>query len=87
VPPSSSVHVVLYATAREAAGRARIDLPVPARGTSVAALLKTLGRTHSGLIGVLPTCRVARNGRYVVPRTAHVRPGDEVAIHPPYSGG
>ena len=81
------VRVLLFATAREAAGRATIDLPVPPEGVPVDLLLSSLGHGHRALAAVLPDCRVARNGRYVARRGVRIRPGDEVAIHPPYTGG
>ena len=82
-----AVRIVLFATAREAVGRASIDLSVPAEGVPVRAVLASLGREHRALARLLPSCRIARNGRYVSPRSGRVGPGDELAIHPPYSGG
>jgi len=82
-----SARFLFYATAREAVGRASLEVPVPAAGARLSDLLARLAAEHRSLSAVLPSCRVARNGRYVAARTGRVRPGDEIAIHPPYSGG
>lgn len=81
------VRVVLFATAREAAGNSVLDLDVPEDGTTVGTLLAELEKGHPRLVPVLRASRIARNGRYVSGRRARVAPGDEVAVHPPYSGG
>ncbi|MFZ0829987.1 MAG: MoaD/ThiS family protein [Thermoplasmata archaeon] len=84
---TSSVRVVLFATAREAVGVASLDWPVPARGSTVTAVLAGLVEEHPRLAPVLKVARIARNGEYVRGPRARVASGDEIAIHPPYSGG
>ncbi len=81
------MRVLLFATAREAVGRPAVDRPVPATGVTLGALLDDLAREHRRLAPVLRVSRFVRNGRYVRGRSARVRPGDEVAVHPPFSGG
>jgi molybdopterin converting factor small subunit len=82
-----TVRVALFATAREAVGRASIERTVPREGMTIRSFLASLAQEHSALAAILPSCRVARNGKYVSARTGRVRPGDELALHPPYSGG
>ncbi len=77
----------LYASAREAAGRATVELPVPAAGLSAEALLRELRGRLPALAPVLRSCRFVRNDRYLRSLSARVRPGDEFAVHPPYGGG
>jgi molybdopterin converting factor small subunit len=81
------VRILLFATAREAVGAAALDREVPSDGRPVGALLDSLGAEYPALRPVLRHARIVRNGRYVSGRAGRVRPGDEVAIHPPYSGG
>ncbi|MCI4353064.1 MAG: MoaD/ThiS family protein [Thermoplasmata archaeon] len=82
-----SVRVLLFATAREAVGAASVDWEVPASGSTVRALLAGLVEEHPQLEPILKGSRLACNGVYVRGRRARIGPGDEIAIHPPYSGG
>jgi molybdopterin converting factor small subunit len=82
-----SVRVRLFATAREAVGRAELDRAVPRSGSSLSELLRAMASDYPGIARVLPACRFAKNGRYVRGRSTRLVPGDELAIHPPYSGG
>ncbi|MCC5808488.1 MAG: MoaD/ThiS family protein [Opitutales bacterium] len=43
-------------------------------------------RRHPALEAIRGICRVARNEQFLSPGE-HVRPGDEVAVLPPVSGG
>ncbi|MFZ0700103.1 MAG: MoaD/ThiS family protein [Thermoplasmata archaeon] len=79
--------VLLFATAREAVGRPRIDVEIPKSGSTVRQVVVLLARDYPRLAGILTSCRFTRNGEYVQGWSARVRPGDEFAIHPPYSGG
>lgn len=79
--------VLLFATAREAVGRPRIEVEIPSGGSTVRQVVVLLARDYPRLAGVLTTCRFTRNGEYVQGWATRVRPGDEFAIHPPYSGG
>ena len=77
----------LFATAREAAGTDRIEWPPAPGGLEIAALLSELSVRYPQLRPVLAHSRLARNGTYLTRRSGRLRPGDELAIHPPYSGG
>lgn len=80
--------VLLFATAREEVGRREIDLELPTGGMAVGAALEELVARYPGLKAVLATARLARNGRYLPRgRLGRLDEGDELAIHPPYSGG
>jgi len=79
--------ILLFATARLAVGRPEIAWSVDAKGTTVGALVRSLGGRYPKLAPILATCRFVLNGRYVANRATRVRPGDEFAIHPPYGGG
>jgi molybdopterin converting factor small subunit len=73
----------LFASAREAAGTGRDDLP----GDTVGAVLDAaVARYGPGFGAVLATCKVWVNGE-PADRGLGVRAGDEVAVLPPVSGG
>jgi len=82
-PSQICVHVRLFASYREAARTARLDMPLPV-GASVADVLEALAasipsiRSTRGLVAV--------NHEYVS-GNAVLRDGDEVALIPPVSGG
>lgn len=82
-----SVRVRLFATAREAVGHREVSVPVAASGAAAADVLATLVGRYPRLAGVARGCRLVVNGRFVDGGNARVRPGDELALHPPYSGG
>ncbi len=81
------VHLILFATAREAVGVSTLTREVPAGGVLLSALLAALVHEHPRLGPILATARFVRNGQYVAGDRVRVHPGDEIAIHPPYSGG
>lgn len=73
----------LFASAREAAGTARDDVP----GTTVREVLEHATARYGPAFGtVLLQSRVWRNGE-PVDEAAAVRDSDEVAVLPPVSGG
>lgn len=83
-----SVRVLLFATAREAVGRKELRLDVDATGAPVAELLARLRVEYPRLAPVARSCRVVLNGRFLDgPGAVVAHPGDELALHPPYSGG
>ncbi len=82
-----TVQLTLFATAREAVGASRLERAVPSTGVRLDTLLESIAEEHPRLRPILRNARVARNGEYVVGKRLRVRPGDEIAIHPPYSGG
>ena len=73
----------LFASAREAAGTGRDDLP----GSTVGELLAVARERYGASFGeVLATCRVWVNGESATAETM-ISSRDEVAILPPVSGG
>ena len=83
----STVRVLLFATARTATGAGRLERPVSAQGVPVGEFLGALADDYPGLRKVLTVSRLVRNGEYLHGTAGRLRPGDELAIHPPYSGG
>jgi molybdopterin converting factor small subunit len=81
------IRIRFFATAREAAGRSVSEIDVPRKGLSVSQVLGLLTTRYPRLGPVLRTCRFVRNGEYLTGLTGRVFPGDEFAIHPPYTGG
>ncbi len=85
MPPAVTVR--LFATAREAVGRATLSWELPPEGASVAELVRALGDAHPPLARILRVSRLVRNGHYVEELSERLRPRDELAVHPPYGGG
>jgi molybdopterin converting factor small subunit len=85
--PMRSVRVRLFATARSAVGSAMLDWPVPEGGLTARELVRGLGAAYPRLAPTLKASRFLRNDRYLDDLAARLEPGDEFAIHPPYSGG
>ena len=88
-PIGSLMRVLLFATAREAVGgQASLEVPGGA-GTTVAEILENLRQAHPSLDRVLRHSRLALNGEYLSRDLTRIRlrPTDELAILPPYSGG
>ena len=81
------VRVLLFATAREAVGRSSLSHPVPSGGIGLDELLEDLATEHPRLRPVLRISRIVRNGEFLRGRGVRIDSGDEIAIHPPYSGG
>jgi len=75
----------LFATLRDRAGQNSVSVSVPSPAT-VQDLLDTIELTYPKLAASLPTVLVAVNKNFAFPETI-VRPGDEVALFPPVSGG
>jgi molybdopterin converting factor small subunit len=73
----------LFASAREAAGRAHDEVAGATVADVLAEATRRYGPTFAAL---LPTCKVWVNGEPADPITA-VQPSDEVAVLPPVSGG
>jgi molybdopterin converting factor subunit 1 len=81
----SVVSVLLFGRVREIVGAGEIALPaVP--GETTASLLDALIARHAELEPWRRSLRVAVNREYA-PGERAVRPGDEIAIIPPVSGG
>ena len=84
---SPSVRLVFFASAREIVGAPSLEWDIPAKGCTVATVLSDLTHHHPRLRPVLKGSRLVRNGNYIRGSRVRVAPGDEIAIHPPYSGG
>ena len=83
--PPVPVRVLLFAAAREAAGKGQFEVPYRV-GLTAAAVWEQLAREHPGLLALGRSVSVAVNHRFV-PRDTRVTPGDELAFLPPVSGG
>jgi molybdopterin converting factor small subunit len=82
----AGVTLLLFAAAREAAGRSR-DTVDPREAPTVGEVLDVaVARFGDHFAAVLAHCRVWCNGEPAGRETA-VRAGDEVAVLPPVSGG
>ncbi len=79
------VSVLLFAAAREAAGRGRIEIGYRP-GLTAAAVWERLIGEHPELEPFAASISVAVNHRFV-PRDTLLDPGDELAFLPPVSGG
>ncbi|MCK6549915.1 molybdopterin converting factor subunit 1 [Myxococcota bacterium] len=80
------ISVRLFAVCRERAGTDRLDVELVGEPASVADLRRALAAASPALAPLLPIVRIAINETFV--RDADpVRPGDEVALIPPVSGG
>jgi molybdopterin converting factor small subunit len=76
-------HIRMFASAREAAGTGRDELP----GATVAEVLRAATAKYGhAFAAVLETCRIWVNGEEALPDTP-VSDRDEVAVLPPVSGG
>jgi molybdopterin converting factor small subunit len=82
-----TVRVRLFATARQAVGRASLSWTVPEAGLAARELLAELAAAHPQLARTLGASRFLRNNRYLTDLGETIRPGDEFAVHPPYGGG
>jgi len=81
------VRIKLFATARTAVGRPRLDWPVPPEGLSANDLLRALAAKYPALGRLLSTSRFYLDGEPITHRTVRVKPGAEFSVHPPYGGG
>ena len=77
--------VLLFALAKDRAGRASIAVELPEAST-VADLKAALARSCPALAHLLPTIRIAINSEYA-PEDRSIPPGAELAAIPPVSGG
>jgi len=79
------VKVLLFASARDAAGCAEVECDVPERAT-VQAALERLAAEHPRLVELLPSCRAAIDDDFAS-RDAVIPEGAVLAVLPPVSGG
>jgi molybdopterin converting factor small subunit len=83
--PPLGITVLLFAQAREAAGRDRLQLELPA-GSRVQHALEETRRLYPALEVLWPHLAVALDGALVA-RDAALHDGAELALLPPVSGG
>ena len=82
-----SVQVLLFSVIREQAGIDSTTLSLdPGEAISAGVLLERLAIAYPAIRPMLPLVRIAVNQEYV-PKEHMVRPGDEVALITPVSGG
>lgn len=82
---SKPITVLLFAAAREAAGRGRLEVP-PTPGLTAGAVWERLVAEHPTLAPLSASISVAVNHRFR-PKDTQIEPGDELAFLPPVSGG
>ncbi|MBO1324077.1 molybdopterin converting factor subunit 1 [Acetobacter sp. TBRC 12305] len=86
---TSTVTILYFAALREQIGRESQVATLPAGGMTVTALLAQLGQQDPRVAGAFaaePRLRVAIN-QTLGGLEQIVRPGDEVAVFPPMTGG
>ena len=81
----STVHVKLFARARDLAGASEVMLVLAARA-SVADLRRALGEQHPGRQGLLSRSAIAVNGDFAADSLT-IPENAEIALLPPVSGG
>lgn len=85
VEPAMTIGVLLFASVREAAGVARVELALPPATTAGGALAALVAR-YPALAEFAPSLRLAVNAEYADPGR-RLAPGDELALIPPTCGG
>ena len=84
---STTLGIELCGRLAEACGR-EVDLDLPEAGLPVAVLMAALGDVYPALGDLLGRGRIrACVNETIVPPATVVRPGDQVALFPPVSGG
>ncbi len=84
-----TLHILYFASLREKLGKDREDLDLPAGVGTVAALrthLQARGGAWAEALADTKLLRAAVN-QDMVPLTAPIKAGDEVAFFPPVTGG
>lgn len=79
------ITVLLFAAAREAAGRGRLEI-APTPGLTAEAVWERLVAEHPALAPFSASISIAVNHRFR-PKDTPLEPGDELAFLPPVSGG
>lgn len=79
------VRVLLFAAHRELVGRGQVDLDVPSEAT--AGDVYRLLETEQPVLAQLRRSTTFAVNREVVPADSTLRPGDEIALLQPVSGG
>jgi molybdopterin converting factor subunit 1 len=79
------INVLLFATARQAAGTARLELDLP-EGATVAEARRALAKQLPALAPRLPACAIAVELE-IANEIQPLHAGCELAVLPPVSGG
>lgn len=79
------VHILLFGPAKDLVGAAELELEIPSQAT-VKDLRASLVKTAPGLTRPLAAVRIAVNNEFAAEDRV-IKPGDEIAIIPPVSGG
>ncbi|TWT84804.1 ThiS family protein [Planctomycetes bacterium CA13] len=79
------VNVLLFAALREAADCDTITIEVAPTATA-GDVLRSVAEAIPTVAGLIPSCRVALDSRYVT-STEPIQNANEIAIIPPVSGG
>jgi MoaE-MoaD fusion protein len=79
------VHVLFFGMLKEAVGKSTDSVELP-EGASLGDLLEHYASSSAELKGVLPSLAAAVNQEYAGAGT-RLKPGDEIALLPPVSGG
>ncbi|QYJ15520.1 hypothetical protein Rxycam_01344 [Rubrobacter xylanophilus DSM 9941] len=79
------VRVLFFGAAADRAGVREVEIPA-AEGVTLGELWAALARRHPNLSPMRESLAFAVNGEYASEEDP-VRPGDEVAVLPPVSGG
>ena len=83
------VKVLFFASLREQLGTNTLELELPSQVATVGALrahLRSRGASYDQALGDKKALRMAVN-QEMVPASATIRAGDEVAFFPPVTGG
>ncbi|MFN8380212.1 MAG: molybdopterin converting factor subunit 1 [Anaerolineae bacterium] len=80
------VHILLFATLKDAVGGSRIDLALDGDHSTVATVRAALGERYPAMQRALGTAIAAVNQEFAEADDP-VREGDEIAFFPPVSGG
>jgi len=80
-----TIRVLLFASLAQHVGAQELTVELPDSAT-VGEALQQLGRTHAAIAAMGDRLATAVNMSYVKP-THRLKPGDELALIPPVSGG
>lgn len=83
---AAEIRVLFFATARQAAGCSEMELPCDAAGLTLSEFWHRVLSEKPALATLRSSVRLACNQEYLT-GDERIRPGDEVALIPPVSGG
>ena len=80
------VRVLFFASARQSAGCSEMELPCEEAGMNDETFWTRLAEGHASLKSLRASVRLARNHEFLAAGEL-IKPGDEIALIPPVSGG